>query len=445
MASPAAMATYASGSKRLREPTKSVGELDMADFKRHKVSDATNESHEQVAPVMNAIEFLSRRLSHPGIDKVQGMIYALAIGDSLGLPIEFARTIPKLEYTPTLNEVDFSIQFRWHAVQVKAFSCSDDSEMSLTMLRSLVRNKMRYNVDDVIQSYLNWANQSSMLGKNTRKLMKGVKLVSGYRKRVAKMEVEERSKSQSNGTLMRASPLALLKEFDVKAIEQDVHISNPNPVNLYCDLVYVALLRILLQGGSVTDCSDFCKALVSDEKAVAALYPQQQMRTLPPEVSLSITDSFDSTIVRDITHPAKGWVCNSLYIALKAFWNYRSFQSAMEFIIKDHPHSDTDTNACIAGALFGAHLGFDALAQESNTKINISKINAYWAGCPISLKNYTLDHALLLKLKEHFEPAAQTTTTPDPHSVTLFESEAAVPQRACATAAAANAASAADE
>lgn len=33
----------------------------------------------------------------------------------------------------------------------------------------------------------------------------------------------------------------------------------------------------------------------------------------------------------------------------------------MTWIIKEHPGSDTDTNAAITGALFGAYLGYDHL------------------------------------------------------------------------------------
>ena len=122
---------------------------------------------------------------------------------------------------------------------------------------------------------------------------------------------------------------------------------------------------MLLDGKNRNECNLYYKSFLEN-------------KDVPSEVKDSINDSLSDRDERNIV-TKKGWVCNSFYIAFFAFWNFNSLEQALEFIIKDHPGSDTDTNASICGALFGAWLGFDKINQEELTKQNIVKINRYWS------------------------------------------------------------------
>jgi hypothetical protein len=46
----------------------------------------------------------------------------------------------------------------------------------------------------------------------------------------------------------------------------------------------------------------------------------------------------------------------------------------MQWVIAGHRGSDTDTNACITGAMIGALLGYEALNGEDTTRSNISMV-----------------------------------------------------------------------
>ena len=225
------------------------------------------------------------------------------------------------------------------------------------------------------------------------------------------MTPDERAECQSNGSLMRASPLALLSIFtnermistneianytnilpdiatiicnylyyplsenDEKRIKQDTNITNKNSVNQYCNLIFVAILKMLLDGKSKNECKDYYKSFL--QSPCEALLRFKNEEDVPSEVKDSINDSLEEKDERNIVSK-KGWVCNSFYIAFYAFWNFNSLESALKFIIKDHPGSDSDTNGSICGALFGAWLGFDKINQEVLTKQNIVKIDRYW-------------------------------------------------------------------
>ena len=103
------------------------------------------------------------------------MFYLVAIGDALGVPYEFSRTTHKIEYSKYLNNTPFDIQFQFAKTHVPACSVSDDTFMTLALLKALVKNRMRYRKEDVLLEYMNFANNCFMLGRNTRKLLKNIK------------------------------------------------------------------------------------------------------------------------------------------------------------------------------------------------------------------------------------------------------------------------------
>lgn len=313
------------------------------------------------------------------MDKIKGMLYALAIRDCCGIPFEFIRSKPKLEWTGLIYDVDITIPFRFHSTIMKAGSTSDDTEMSIALLNTIITHhskQLKYHKGEVLLSYMRWANQSNMLGRNTRKLLKGIKTIKGYNNRVEKMG-DEMKESQSNGSLMRASPLALLPD---NILFTDTDITNPNDVNRYCTLIFVTILKMLLDGKSKIECKEYYISQIISNN-------------LPKEVKESIQDSLEEKDTRNISGKNKGWVCNTFYIAFYTFWNYDSFEEAVEFVINQHPGSDTDTNCSICGALFGAWLGFEKLNLEPLTKQNITSMDNYW-------KNSTSEYKLTPDLFE---------------------------------------------
>jgi ADP-ribosyl-[dinitrogen reductase] hydrolase len=294
-------------------------------------------------------------------NKLLGMFYGVALGDALGVPTEFYRITPKMIYSPYINEIPFEIKFQFASIKVPARSVSDDTEMTIALLESIVSNNFNYNKDDVIKYYMKFANTCFMLGKNTRKLFKGIKTLNGYENRFNKLTDIEKENMQSNGSLMRATPLVLV---GVSNIAIDTYLSNPNVINYYCNLIYIQILKVLLTTGSIDHVKEVCKNYINSN-------------TTPEVVKKCLLDvlpcgaELNSNNQRDITGKIKGWVCSSLYISLYTLFHYDTFEEAMNFVIEKHPGSDTDTNASITGALFGAMLGLEKMKSEKITNKNI--------------------------------------------------------------------------
>lgn len=297
-------------------------------------------------------------------DKILGMFYGLAIGDALGVPYEFRSFNPKLEYTGLLHQVDGFIQFRFAKILVPKNSPSDDTRMTLALLKGLdSEDEYKYS-KKVLEEYLKWANAESMLGKNTRKLLKGVTTIKGYTNRFNKLTDSEKVQMQSNGSLMRISPIVLILDPDecYAAVKEDTYLTNPNKINYDVNIFYVKLLRKIVY--------EYCSKSELIEWIVKWT---REKNDVSKDVKDIVKDAIDRK-KKDVSE-SKGWVLNALYICVFSFISFDNYEDAMDFIIRDNPRSDTDTNAAIAGALFGAYIGLEGLKKESKTAVNIESIS----------------------------------------------------------------------
>lgn len=284
-------------------------------------------------------------------DKFVGGLYGVAIGDSLGSIFEFYnRSTPKLKWTGLLADVPVTVQFQWHSMILEPGSYTDDTEMSIQLLKSILEND-GYNCDKTIKKYLEWANlKATSLGKNTRALMKGVTTVKGFKTRRAKIDT---TGVESNGSLMRCFPLVLLKDWRT-ASDIDVTLTNDNDVNRECSIIYLTLARHIIFGEPL------------------------KFKCRQKSVRLAIKNAINNVIV-DVSYQ-KGWVVHALYVALITLFNANSYEGGMAFIAKHFlKNTDTDTIMAIGGALLGSVYGFNKMKAEPLASQNIVKLDAYLA------------------------------------------------------------------
>lgn len=285
------------------------------------------------------------------LDKVRGMLMGIFLGDALGVPHEF-KCNSKVIYTGNLEYRGFNFTRFQGKKELEIGQVSDDSEMSLTLLRSIIKDN-GYIKDNVIKSYMTWCNSENlhMLGTNTRYLFKNIKTLKGYQNRMKKiLLLPEDQISQSNGSLMRVAPLALLK--DDLCIIEDCNITNPNKVNRDCSLIYVKSLRMALQGvDNVTIFENAKNIAITDEVKF-------------------VLKQVENKEYRDMSYiTGKGHVLHAIYCTFMII-SYDNFSEAMAWII-NQKGCDTDTLAAISGAMLGAVLGFTHLKSEPQTDKNI--------------------------------------------------------------------------
>ena len=279
--------------------------------------------------------------------KLKGMLICHALGDALGAPHEFKHSNA---YTGTLSHDIKKFNRFTKTWSITPFgSVTDDTLMTFALIDSIIKEK-KYDVDETILSYELFANSCGMLGKNTRALFKGVKTVRGYRNRYEKIFSQPMEEwSQSNGSLMRCSPFVIFSSTD--DLVKDIKLSNPHSINTECGIIYHYILRHLLIKSELPSIDELIK--MAKEKSV-----------------LDCLNDVKDKKERDISSKSiKGWVVTALYSSLYCIYHVNDITEAYKYIIEKG--GDTDTNAAIMGALFGAKIGYTELHRKQNHNIEI--------------------------------------------------------------------------
>ncbi len=300
-------------------------------------------------------------------NKFIGGLYGVAIGDALGAPFEFARALPKVPYTGLFTDEKVTVQFQYHKMAIEPHSITDDTEMTLQLLSSILKNG-GYDKEKTVQEYLDWANlPSTPMGKNTRALMKGVTLAKNFAKRRDKVmgDQDARNQMQSNGSLMRCFPLVMLDNWE-EVSDIDCSLTNDNEINRLCSYIYLRVAKSLIYGNPFF-------SLPSDVFRDPFVKP----------VKDAVFNATSGKLV-DVSEN-KGWVVHALYVALITLFNSNSFDDGMSYIHRNFfgtpsKPSDTDTLMAIAGGLLGAKYGLQHMKSETKCLQNIQFIDEYFDG-----------------------------------------------------------------
>ena len=281
------------------------------------------------------------------LDKIRGCLWGSVLGDVLGHPYEFS----------SIKEYSDQIIQNGH---MKLGTVSDDTEMMLSLFRSIVNidNKVSFSKDVTILNYTLWANSGPWdIGINTRNLfLNPPEKYSLHYNHAMKIIKDKPSStwSQSNGCLMRCTPLILFS-YDKYMWREDCILSNPHHICIEASDLYFQMLFMIL-----------------------GVIPFKQLSlewSTTPVVQEAITQVLNDE-KRDVSK-MRGWVIHGLYFAFMMFYkNFETFSDGMRAVIGDNLDSDTDTNAAIAGGILGCKLGFKQMNEEKVTKKNLKIIKS---------------------------------------------------------------------
>ena len=242
---------------------------------------------------------------------LRDIVWGAAVGDALGVPFEF-----KLRDSFECSDM---VGFGTH--NRPAGTWSDDTSMMLALCDS-IRERGRIDVDDIREKFRAWCNNGSYTpdgvtfdwGNTTVKALQ-----SGHGC--------DEEWDNGNGSLMRTAPLAVCDATDeeIRAVSA---ITHAHPVSMDVCVGFVGWVR---------------KALADPDVAKAALV--REFGTIPRE-------RVSST----------GFVLDTYNAALWCAATTDSYRDCV--LLAVNLGSDTDTTACVAGALAGAMYGMDAIPSE---------------------------------------------------------------------------------
>ena len=298
------------------------------------------------------------------LDKVKAVVFGHAIGDALGVPVEFASR-QEMENSPLEDMEDGG------TYDMPKGTWSDDTSMSLATLDSLANNVIDY--DDIMANFCDWINEAKYtpaglvfdIGRGTMK-----SLMSYIRGELKAIECGQKSElDNGNGSLMRIHPIVLYLANKDMSIEEKIDIiHNISSLThghirskIACGIYAFVLWELLNCPNSVSIRKGLTKARRFYSKETENQYYENLYRKIGC-VFLHFEDI-------DTFHPfeknnikSSGYVVDTLEAAI---WCLKTTSSYKDCVLKAvNLGGDTDTIAAIAGGLAGALYGYESIPQE---------------------------------------------------------------------------------
>lgn len=281
--------------------------------------------------------------------RVLGSLYGLLVGDALGVPYEFRPPAA----LPLLHEIEMSPPDGFHRSHrgTPPGTWSDDGALALALLDALL-DEGRPDAQAIATRIVAWARQG-------RYAVDGRVFDIGWQTSLAVEALESGASplesggtdeySNGNGSLMRVAPLALWHRGSDAELAEAAHLqslpTHAHPRSQAACALLALTLRRILDGAATPD-----EALDAAAVALAAHYADRPR----------FADELDGLLQAPERHAPRGtgYVVDTLWSALHAVRG-RDFESALRAAVA--LGYDTDTTACVAGAIAGVRHGIEAI------------------------------------------------------------------------------------
>lgn len=290
-------------------------------------------------------------LSRPARLRALGALIGGAVGDALGAPFEFG---PAGQYTrrfpePVLGGVGEMVGgggFGWEPGEF-----TDDTQMAVVLAEALLRAG-GFDPDAVFAAWQEWADTATDVGITTRAALSSPTWVGA-----AEVVHLGSGRTAANGALMRTFPLALVASSlaeplgswaAVMLARAQSALTHHDPAAGWGAAIAVETMRQLIHG------APFEAAI----EAALALLPSEQREVFDDLLSATWTPSHHEA-------PSNGSVWGCLAQAVWAVRRHERFEDVLHRVID--LGGDTDTVACVAGAIAGARDGLQAIPSRWTT------------------------------------------------------------------------------
>lgn len=293
---------------------------------------------------------------------VHGALFGVAIGDALGVPVEFTNR-ERLRLDPIKDFIGYKV----HGQPPGTFS--DDSSLTFCLAETICNG---YDLQDLANRFINWREHGYWtaggevfdVGMTTHAAINNLKYVT--RPQLAGGYDEG---SNGNGSLMRILPLLFyIKDFDIQKRYETVSdvssITHGHIRSVISCFYYLEYALELLKG------NDKQTAYTNTAKTVAEVLisrrvEQSEINLLAPLLKEDIaTYSVDAI-------PSSGYVISTLKAAMYCFLTTENYADATLMAV--NLGNDTDTTGAVAGGLAGLYYGFDAIPEKWRNEVKKSK------------------------------------------------------------------------
>jgi ADP-ribosylglycohydrolase len=240
---------------------------------------------------------------------------------------------------------------------------TDDGEMTMALVNALAENNGVYDQDLVARSYSDWADSKPFdIGNATSSALKHVDRSSQKVSEVVlRNAAQSNSESKANGSLMRATPLAIAScgsnEATAIAIAMnDAKLTHPHIVCQQATAAYTLAIRHLILNPK-------------DQQGALA-----SVRSYLEPTQSEVFEWFEDAMSGELPDgkPNMGFVKIGFIHAFFHLNEKSGFRSSITQTLA--LGGDTDTNACIVGGLIGAYYGVEKLINNDSNRAAVFKV-----------------------------------------------------------------------
>ena len=283
------------------------------------------------------------------ISRFKGSIYGLAVGDALGFPNEFLRTDEIKNRYGQSGLTDFQPFYG-----LPPGSYSDDTQMSLALSRAIIRT-VSFSVEDfmayVKEEFVNWSRSPENNRSPGQACMTGCDNMD----KGVHWNISGDNWSKGCGAAMRAAPLGLVfhknkeKLFELAYAASICTHGNPTGVAAGVGTAYATALAL-----------DETEPLEIIDRVCDIPHPPAEYVQKVRQVK----DVLEMEPSKAIPVLGEGWVGEeALAIALYIF-NKFSGDYTRSVLTAANTNGDSDSLACITGAISGAFNGIEAVPEK---------------------------------------------------------------------------------
>jgi ADP-ribosyl-[dinitrogen reductase] hydrolase len=295
-------------------------------------------------------------------NKIHSALFGLAIGDALGVPVEFKSR----EYL-SQNPVTDMIGFGTHNQPVGTWS--DDSSLTFCLAEMLCG---KYDLQNLANRFINWYDYAywTAHGKIFDVGIATSRAISSLRNGVTPtMAGGTHEGSNGNGSLMRVLPLVFyIKDLSIEQRFQRVKevssLTHAHIRSVIACFIYTEIALQLLVHQDKRKAYETAIKIVNDFLNSNAICSQKEIDLLHRILGNAI-GNYKIIHIQDYSEieiQSSGYVLYSLEAAI---WCLLKSNSYKETVLKAvNLGSDTDTTGAIAGGLAGLLYGYDSIPKE---------------------------------------------------------------------------------
>lgn len=281
---------------------------------------------------------------------VRAGIIGHAIGDALGVPVEFSSR-------SRLNQCPVHDMEGYGTHDMPAGTWSDDTSMEIALMQSLI-DKGSFDYEDIMENFCQWWENDKFTATGKGFDIGGTcyRAIRNYSSgKCGPHECGEKDEhSNGNGSLMRILPVAFVchkysltgnQRYDL--VRKVSSLTHAHEISVLGCCIYVNFVCHLLSGKEKGNA--YVKTKQDDYSAFSEDTREIYSRVLQGDIAKSDEEKISSS----------GYVVSSLEASLWSFLNADSFKQAVLKAV--NLGNDTDTVGAITGSMAGIYYGYDSI------------------------------------------------------------------------------------